>query len=204
VLQCVAVCCSVLQCVAVCCSVLQCVAVCCSVLHCVAVCCSVYWSTVKLEGILKSPRYRHFETSVLQLVCIFNLSSKVFWKISAVVRKIFRKVGATGWRRVIRCLVFIGHFPQKSPIISGSFAKNDPQLKASYESSPPCMFGKAFWKVIAIVGLHILLSKKAFWKMSTVVRTAFRKIRAVVRTMFVGLFLMGTVALYRVCWTGVR
>ena len=37
------------------------------------------------------------------------------------------------------CLICLGDFTQKSPIVGGSFAKNDLQLKASCGSSPQCI-----------------------------------------------------------------
>jgi len=41
-----------------------------------------------------------------------------------------------GWQRPFKYLIFVGHFPQKSPLIICCFAGNDMQLEASYESSP--------------------------------------------------------------------
>ena len=46
----------------------------------------------------------------------------------------------TGWPRTIGCFMFIGQFPQKSPTISGSFAKNNLQINASYGSSSLCRY----------------------------------------------------------------
>ena len=47
--------------------------------------------------------------------------------------------------QVSGCLICEGHFPQKSPIISGSFAKRDLQLKGSCTSSSPCHRDSGEW-----------------------------------------------------------
>ena len=73
-------------------------------------------------------------TSIICVVCVWAnaCTRKCVWE------------NYTGWRRVIRCLIFIGHLLQKNPIISGSFAKNDLHFKASYGYSPHCIgCGKA-------------------------------------------------------------
>jgi len=56
--------------------------------------------------------------------------------------------------KVIGCHLFAGHFLQKSPTISGSFAKNNLQLKASYGSQPPVVILCTLW----ICTEHILMT----------------------------------------------
>ena len=72
----------------------------------------------------------------MHLFCLIPTDSHVHLTRHINLQK---RMMSKGWRRVIGCLILIGHFPLKSSIISGSFAKNDPQLKASYGSSPPCI-----------------------------------------------------------------
>ena len=66
----------------------------------------------------------------------FSCNGEVMWGNSLIIWG-YGEVIQGG--KPIRCLIFIRHFLQKSFIISGSFARNDLQLEASYGSSPLCI-----------------------------------------------------------------
>ena len=98
---------------------------------CAAVCCSMLW-------------------------CVAVCCSE---EAVAVAASIFFERTLTKWRRGIECLIFIGQFLQKSPIICCALAKNDLQLRASYGSSPPCSsllnteFSKLWCSVLQFVAV---------------------------------------------------
>jgi len=57
-----------------------------------------------------------------------------------------------GLRHPVGCVIFIGYFTQKSHIISGSFAKNDLQLKAFDGSLPPCRMRYLYEDIFINIG----------------------------------------------------
>jgi len=53
------------------------------------------------------------------------------------------------------CSMFVGHFPQTRPVISGSFAKRDLQLKASYASSRHPVASRVFLSICRCILIHM-------------------------------------------------
>ena len=73
------------------------------------------------------------------------------------------------WRRLVGSLIFIDHFLPKWPIFSGSFVKNDLQLRRSYESSPPCilhMYGIVVHHIWMCCVAHLWTSPVMYINMS--------------------------------------
>jgi len=72
----------------------------------------------------------------------------------------------TGWWRRMQCLIFIGNFLEKSPLINGSFAERDLHYKAFFASSPLCMNDSCASNII-----HINVSRMSLTNASRMSRT---------------------------------
>jgi len=104
---------------------------------CVCVCVCIdrertcaWFVRVCVGGVCECVWFKRVCICVCMYMCVYIFCATQFF--------LFGRRGGAGWRRPTGYLIFVGHFLQKSPIICGSFAKNDVQLKAFYGSSPPC------------------------------------------------------------------
>ena len=75
--------------------------------------------------------YIHIYTRLYVISCentyIYTYNTPLYdtWFLHSCIQRI------TGWQRLMGSLIFIGYFPQKWPIFSGSFMENDLQLRGS-------------------------------------------------------------------------
>ena len=91
------------------------------------------------------------------------------------------------WRRIIGCLIFIGLFLQKSPVISGSVVERDLEVKASSALSPSCMRSlrakhtrqKDLKRQLCSDCVYQNEERASFWEfLPTILRTILQLIRA--------------------------
>ena len=136
----------------------QCVAaVCCSVLQCVAVCCSDLCIVLRRCRVVTALSLPHDTQQDNTLHHTATPCNTLQYTATRCNTPVVTALSLTGCRRRIGCLIFRGHFPQKSLIISGSSAKIDLQLKASYGSSPPCAHDEVSDKITQSIYIYIYI-----------------------------------------------
>jgi len=82
---------------------------------------------------IKAYSYMYVHTSICTVYTVNAVSLQVISLIRALW--LLLRKDTCNARHLTGCHIFMGHFPQKSPIISGFFAGNDMQLKAFYAYS---------------------------------------------------------------------
>jgi len=106
------------------------------------------------------------ECTVVRISCMCSFIRMSFIRMNSSLVFVYTSNSSVhslwGWRTLIGSLIFIGHFPQKWPIFSGSFVENDLQLRGSYESSPPCMMQR--WNMFTHTHHLWIKSKDDFFR----------------------------------------